>query len=280
LPDGPPAPAKPRPTVTLFEECEPNAEALRRVVLRHLPPGTPIDQARSALEGQGFSCRADDTKPLLLLNTVELIPREVYVSFAVRERLRRVKDCRPVYCVATLRGAQEWHLHSYRVLVVLVPDVAQTVQDVEVGVGPLSQSSSEAFVEARPGLHEPVGMPVEEARARMAAAGFRCSGVEPGGADGDPRPHVRCEAYNENPLWGNIVRVSLYPDEAGVVREVKLLPDGGVADTVRCMLPHDDDTPAWAVCKTALFPVRVGLDVALFSAALFMAITAFPYGLK
>src|SRR5579872_6726528 len=93
LPDRPALapPPKPRHTVSLFEESEPDNEALRRVVLRHVPPGTPVDQARSALEGQGFICQAADGKSPFWHEG--LVPQGVYLPFAVETRLRHLRDC-------------------------------------------------------------------------------------------------------------------------------------------------------------------------------------------
>jgi hypothetical protein len=259
-------------TILLFEPVEAEREAIKEVVLRHIPLGTPIDQAREILGQQGFICRPFSAW------TSDLIPRGISLPPEVHQRLLAARHKLPVYCHTTRQELQEWHLQSYDVLVVLVPDEAQMVRDVEVGIGEKRHPNAE-FFKHRPELQEPVGLKVEEARMRMEAAGFRFTESVSEGADKETRPHLFCQAYDENLLGGQIIRVNLYPDESGVVRGAKVLDRGELFDAEQCMLPHGDEPAARAVCKGALFPVRVGCRYVLYTVAFCMALSAMPYGL-
>lgn len=164
-------------------------------------------------------------------------------------------------------------MRSYSVLVVLLTGGADAVADVQVGLKPECHSHEDFFAR-RPELHEPVGLPVEEARARMAAAGFRCT-AGPGGT-------VDCAAFDEWLLGGSVVRVSLHPDAAGVVREARVPDKSAWFDAERCMWPHGDESTTEAVCKRAVFPLRLGCRYALFTAwgiaIVVMGGTMYPYG--
>jgi hypothetical protein len=267
-----PPPPRPLHTILLFEPVEPEREALTKVVLRHIPLGTPIDQAREILGQQGFVCRPFSTW------AADLIPSGISLSPEVHQRLLAARHQRPVYCHAVRQDLQEWHLQSYDILVVLIPDETQTIRDVEVGIGSKRHPNAD-FFRCRPELQEPAGLPAEEARARMEAAGFRFPGSEPEGSDKGTRPHLFCQAYDESVLGGRIIRVNLYPDESGLIRGAKVLDRGEWFDAEQCMLPHADEPASRAVCKATLFPVRVGCRYVLYSVAMLMALSAMPYGL-
>ncbi len=291
---GVPAPfAKPPPpvplhTILLFEPVEAEREALRQVVLRHIPLGTPLDQAREILGQQGFICRPDS------YGATDLIPRGISLPPEVRQRLLAARlrclgedksslsifeihqhlfaarNRLSVYCHTTRQNLQEWHLQSYDVLVVLIPGDGEKVEDVEVGLGGKRHPNAE-FFQRRPELQEPVGMPVAEAQARMELAGFRFTASEPDHSDKGTRPHLFCQAYDENLLGGQIVRVNLYPDESGLIRGAKVLDRGEWFDAEQCILPHGEESASRAVCKATLFPVRVGCRYVLYSVAFLMA---------
>jgi hypothetical protein len=232
------------------------------------------------LEEQGFSCKRYSAWTGAL-NRSALIPPDFELPAEAMRRLHADRDYRPLYCHATLPELREWHLESQRVLIVLVPDETQHVSDVVVAVGKKQLHWNIQFFESRPDLHEPLGQSIDQAKAQMAAAGFNCTGVEPKGADGDPRPHVRCKTFDENWMGGRIVRVHLYPDESGIIREAKVLTETDFLDPERCMLPHGDEPTGQAILKCALFPAREGgryavitLEVAMFM----LALCAMPYG--
>jgi hypothetical protein len=259
-------------------------DAIKETVLRHVPPGTPMDQAQAMLEQEEFTCRPD-TKPNLFFGSDHPIPPGVYLPADVQIRLSRQRGPRPIYCRATRHELEEWHLQAFTVLVVLVPDDAQHLRDVEIGLG-RERHPNFSFFRQRPDLHEPLGLPPEAARARMTAAGFRCSDVRAGEPGQDPRPHIDCEAFDEWLLGGDIVRVRLYVDEGGLVCESKVLDKGRLFDDERCMWLHGDESTAEAVGRVAAYPVRLGGRYALLTtvctlglAALAMAVTAMPYGL-
>jgi predicted nucleotidyltransferase len=278
-PTPPPAPH----TILLFEETPPKCDAIKQTVLRHIPPGTPIEQAQAILEQHEFTCRPYSKPSFFLATSDPPVPRGIYVPNDVHKRLFQERERQPVYCQATLHEVEEWHLQSYTVLVVLIRDDANRLRDVEVGVSFQKRHENFAFFQLRPDLHEPLGLPIEAARARMTAAGFRCSELEADRAGPDPRPHVHCEAFNEWLLGGQIVRVHLYPDEAGVIRESKVLEKASLFDPERSMWLHGDESTAEALAKGALYPVRLGVRYTLITAVVTigvtMAVTAMPYGL-
>ena len=242
-------------TIRVFDEVEAKSEAINQLVLSHLPPGTPIAQAQALLEEQDFSCQRETWWTDFLGRSI-LIPQGFYLPSNVERQVSAQRDRHPVYCHATLPELQEWHLASQRVLIVLVPDEAQRLKDVEVGVASGVMQRNSEFFHSRPDLHSPVGQPVDEARAQMAAAGFQCTDVRPQGADGDDRPHMLCQAFDEHWMGGHIVRVHLYPDASGIILQVKVLDETHWFDAERCMLPHGGEATSEAVLKGALFPLR------------------------
>src|SRR5437660_277409 len=97
----PPAPA--RPAILLFEETETTEDAIKQVVLRHVPPGTPIPQAQAALEKQGFTCRPY-SRWTMSFNQQALIPRGYDLPFDARKRVHEQSKHMPVYCHAARPG--------------------------------------------------------------------------------------------------------------------------------------------------------------------------------
>jgi hypothetical protein len=260
-PPPPPTPPRPQHTVRLFEEIQPGHDAIREAVLRHVPVGTPIAPAQAALEGQGFTCRHYQMTSSLFLPD-DLVPRGVFLHGQARQHIFRERANQPVFARVTLPELQDWHQRDYTVVVVLIPDAAQTLQDVEVGLG-TEQHRHAAFFEARPALREPVGLPLVQAGAHLQAFGFHLAVDVPARAVRDPRPGdgpapVVYEAFDESFLGGQIVRVCLFADQAGIVREAQVLSHGGWFDAERCMLPRDDSPPAEVAWRTVLFPARVG----------------------
>jgi hypothetical protein len=271
-------PPPPQRTIALFTEVDAQRDAVKQVVLDRVPPGTPIAKAQEILETQGFACRPYSGLTHFFFPE-ELVPSGVRLPQGAYQRLHQARKDRPVYCRATLHELQEWHLQSYVVLVVLIPDETQTLRDVEVGICPQRHNYANYF-KSRPDLREPIDLPIEAARARMEAAGFRCAWVTPRADEAENRPHLLCEAFDENAIGGDIVRVSLFPDGAGVIRETNVLNREHPFDAERCMLPHGDESPAEAACRCVLFPVRAGCRYTLFTIGVCMAITAMPYGLR
>lgn len=269
------------PLISLFEQTPADCDALKQVVLRHIPPGTPIEQAQALLETQEFTCQRPP-KPNFFFGSRDPIPPGVSVSNEVGIRLSRERKRQPIYCQATRYEPGEWHLKSFTVLVVLIPDDAHRLCDVEVGLGRRRHPNS-IFFQHHPTLHEPLGLPVEAAQSQMAAAGFRCSPVRIPASGPDLRPYIHCEAFDEWLLGGHVVRVRLYLDESGLVRESKVLDKDYLFDAERCMWLHGDESTPQAVGKAALYPVRLGCRYTIITVgvtlALTMAVTAMPYGL-
>jgi hypothetical protein len=266
----PPNP-KPQPAIVLFEEIEPNREAVKQAVLRHLPPGTPVERAQAMLQEQGFTCREYNSWTWFF-NQCQLIPPEVHLTSTEQHRIYEQRAQKPVFCQANLKANGEWHLTAYRVLVVLIPDGAGALHDVEVGIGQLRHMNAE-FFKQRPELHDPVGLPIEEARTRLVDAGFYCMGIAQR-AEKDDRPFMLLVAFDEGLLGGQVVRVHLYSDAAGVVRETEVLAESGAFDAEWCMLPHGDESPTWLVCKAALFPTRVACRWTLITGCVCLAMAA------
>jgi hypothetical protein len=270
-------PLPPPHTITVFTEVAPKRDAVKEAVLDHVPPGTSMAQAQELLKAQGFDCRLSSAAAQFFTPR-ELIPNGVVLESGAYQRISKACKDGVVYCQATRHELQEWHLRSYTVLVVLVPDHAQLVHDVEVGIA-AHYHMQEHYFKTHSELREPIGLPVAAAQAQLEAAGFRCKAVVPKADAKEPRPHVLCEAYDENPIGGQIVRIRLFGDAAGVVREANVQDHDDAFDAERCMLPHGDASPAEVAWRSALFPVRAGCRYTLFAIALGMAITAMPYGL-
>jgi len=268
----------PEHTIVLFREVEPKRDEIKQAVLGRIPLGTPIEQAQAVLEAQGFVCRPY-SRLSQAFNPNELLSTGIALPPEVNKRLSKEHKNSPVYCRVTLPELQDWHLMSCVVLVVLIPDEARLVRDIEVGTASKHHPHAYFFTSKKPELREPTGLPVETARVRMEAAGFRSKVVAAEARDKDSRPYVLCEVYDENPLGGLIIRVKLFTDEAGVVRETRVVEGEELFDAERCMLPHGDEGPIESACRYALFPVRAGCRYTLFAIALGMAITAMPYGL-
>jgi hypothetical protein len=155
----------------------------------------------------------------------------------------------------------------------------EKVKDVEVVLGKTLLHPDIQFFQNRADLHAPVGQPVDQARSQMAAAGFHCTGIRPKGTDGDPRPHIRCQAFDENWMGGRIVRVHLYADESGVIREAKVLDKTAWFDAERCMLPHDNESAGEVALKGVLFPIRESgryAAITLEIAAVLLAFSTMP----
>jgi hypothetical protein len=255
----------------------PERDAIKQIVLRHIPPGTPMEQAQALLEQQEFTCHPyRNANPFF--GSSNLIPPGVSLSSDAQKRLFRERDRHPIYCRATRYELEEWHLKSFTVLVVLIPDDERRLRDVEIGLS-ARQHPDVTFFQQRPDLHEPLGLPVDAAQGRMIAAGFRCSDVVTGKPGQEPRPYVDCEAFNEWLLGGQIVRVRLYLDESGRIRESKVLDEGNLFDAERCMWLHGDESATQAIGKAAAYPVRLGCRYAFIAIGVAMAVTAMPYGL-
>ncbi len=186
-----------------------------------------------------------------------LLPRAISLGKDTRDRLHREQSNRPLCCVAYRDAVGHWGQASAEILVLLFPDAAQCVQDVEVHAGKWEGHPYQASFTKRPDLQEPVGLPVAAARARLEQAGFHCLSPAAGEKDPAGRPCLLFRACDEHLLGGRLVRVRLYPDEAGIIRETEVLHEYAWFENEQCMLPGPDDSPLLAVCKGVLFPVRV-----------------------
>jgi hypothetical protein len=64
------------------------------------------------------------------------------------------------------------------------------------------------------------------------------------------------------------VRVKLFTDAAGVVRDTEVVRGPCLFDDERCMLPDANDPPARFAGKAVLWPLRVGCRYTLITACL------------
>ena len=257
--------------ILLFEETEATEDAVKQVVLRHVPPGTPIAQAQAALEKQGFICRPYSNWTMSFYRQA-LIPSGYELSLDTLKRVHAERGRVPIFCHVARPELMDWRLRSHEIMIVLIPDEKQVLHEVEVGLRKHLQPDAQFFL-ANPDFHEPVGLPIAAAQSRMEAAGFQCTLVE-AQAGFENRRHLFCHTFDEHALGGRIIRVHLFPDDAGVVRETRILDETGWFDAERCMLPGGEDTPAWAAAKGALFPVRVGCRYTLISVGYMMCVLA------
>jgi hypothetical protein len=251
-----PAPAAPPPPVIRLcgEEVPAEAAAVRAVLLRHVAPGLAVEDARTRLEGLGFRCRyagVFDTKPASYHPTRSLPELVVGRDAAKDERFHSL------VCRASPNEVGAWG-RRYAPLTVLLPyDESGRVTGVEVPDVRPRASRYAAFFSGRPRLREPVGLPVEQARALLEAEKFFCAEAGPGGRGAGGRPYLDCYAYHETPLGGDIVRVHLVYDGARTVTEAEVVQEPGEFDELRCLLPNRGDTAGRAVLKAVVFPVRL-----------------------
>jgi hypothetical protein len=213
------------------------------------------------LVDQGFTCHPYTQAKSLMASSGVKLPNEI------QNRRLAERDRQSIYCLGMPPQLEEWHLKSFTVLVILIPDDMQLLRDVEVGLAS-KQPRNIAFFQKRPDLHEPVGLPIETARDRMTAAGFRCSDVCPGKPGEDPHSYIHCESFDESLLGGHIVRVRLYVDESGRICESKILDKAELFDAERCMWLHGDESRAQTVGKAAAYPVRLSCRYALLTVAI------------
>jgi hypothetical protein len=248
---------QPRQEVRLLGKVLPTDEwVIRDEILRSITPGMPLAQARDALAGHG-------------LTAILLPAAEFYPALRYRERFRPNQFFRTgqTLCAASAEDANDWGRTYRKVLVALFHDAAHAVKDVRVVVSPPLRERAADIFAARMDLTGPIGLPLAEARARMEAAGFRCS---PAGGDAESkgRPYWYCQMRVETALGGYVLRVRLYPDQTWVVRDAEILREDRWFEAERCMLPAADDPPEWIALRAALFPARVGCRYTLIMLAL------------
>jgi hypothetical protein len=241
--------------------------AVEAEILRHVAPGLPVEAARTRMEELGFACLYAGVlheKPAVYrpAPTAVNLPELLGIQAPDPSRLRRWNS---LVCTRSVNEFGTWG-HFYFPLTVLLPyDEEGRVTGVEVDRFLPELSRHAEFFARRPELREPIGLPVEQARAVMEAHRFCCADVRPQKPSDGPRPYLDCRAYDETPLGGQIVRVHLYYDAAGQVTEAEVIQKVGSFDGLLCMLPNGSDTLAGGVVKAAVFPVRLGTLLMLSS---------------
>jgi hypothetical protein len=229
---------------------------IRDEILRIITPGMPLAQARDALVGHGLEAASPDPAFFTALPYRQRLPRNAPIFRAWQ-----------THYVASAEDVSAWGRTCWKVLVTLFHDTAHAVKDVRVIVSPPLRERAANIFAARPDLTDPVGLPQAEAKARMEAAGFRCSPTD-GDTESKGRQYLYCQRRVENPVGGYVLRIRLYPDQAGVVRDAEILREDRWFEAERCMLPCADDSPEWIALRTALFPVRAGCRYTLIMIAL------------
>jgi hypothetical protein len=237
----------PPPPVRLFgRSVTADKDSIRAAVLAAVPAGISADEARIILQTHGFECRDVNR-----WNLYSILPAARGREIREREWFRH--DL--VACTNHLDLEGHWGQLSVPVGLLLLLDESRNVRDVEAFVPTLPEANrNAAFFANHPDLSEPVGLPRDEALARMRAAGFRC---REGKCDDRVGPHLLCEAFEECFLGGNVTRVRLFLDAYGKVAATRTNDPPEPFDQERCMLPSPEDPNGTYACKCVLFPVRL-----------------------
>jgi len=257
----------PETVIFLGRPVPADRSAVQAEVLRHVAPGLPVDAAHAGMEELGFTCLYggfSDKKPCLYLpprTLPELLGSDS--GYAAR-----AKHFHSLVCTTAVNGVGDWSQFSFPLTVTLPYDEEGKVTEVEVTEVLPTLSPYAAYFRRRPELREPIGLPVEQARAVMEANKFCCAYGRPEKQAGDRRPYLDCYAYDERLLDGDIIRVHLFYDKAGRVTEAEVIQKAGDFDWLRCLLPNPGDSLAGGVFKAVAFPVRLSADL------IFMSLTA------
>jgi hypothetical protein len=234
-----PAAVKPPPTIRLFgEEVPAEAMAVQAAVLRHIPPGLPATTASARLAAAGFTCPDAEM----------LDPKPAGPDGWKAGRLDRL------VCSIGRHEAGDWGGLYFNVEVTIPCGEDGLVKAAEVPRLWRERNRCTAFFARHPELKQPVGLPLEQARAALQAQGFCCDEIRPGGGS---RPYLACRFYEENPVGGTIIRVHLVGDESGTVRDVEVVQQPGRFDDLLCLLPNEGDTLGAVVLKGMVFPLRL-----------------------
>src|SRR5262249_20997955 len=215
-------------------------------LLPHVYPGLAVETARARLEELGFRCRYAGVfarKPQAYHPTRSL-PEVIGGRDAGKDKLFHT-----LVCSNPRDEIGNWGRRYFPVTVNLPYDENGIVTEVEVPPVLPQVSRYAAFFARRPDLREPVGLPVEQARALMQAQKFRCAYAASGGNGQGGRPFLDCHAYDETPLGGNIIRVHLFYDATQTVTDAKVVQERGGFDDLRCMLPNPTDSLGQGVFK-------------------------------
>ena len=91
-----------RHAIVLFEETEATNDAVKQVVLRHVPPGTPMAQAQEMLEQQRFTCRPYSLAKMGFFPQF-LIPEGYTLPLDAGQRVLKERKRVPVYSIAEIQ---------------------------------------------------------------------------------------------------------------------------------------------------------------------------------
>lgn len=249
-------PAVPQPSVIWFcgHEMPADQEAIRTEVRRHVGPGLPVESARERLGQLGFYG--------LYAGVYKEKPVSYLPAYTLTERIfgrdpRRDKNFHSLICRASGYEIGHWNQYHYLVTVSLPYDESGLITEVEVACSPLRTGRYANFFARHPDLHEPLGLPIEQAQALMQAHKFHCAYKSPEKGSAEQRHSLNCYAYDEYVLGGIIVRVQLLYDETRTVTGIEVAEKPGDFDGLRCMLPNNSDTVAGGIVKAVVFPVRL-----------------------
>lgn len=238
-----------------------DAYEIKKAVVAQVPLGAPIDEAVAALEAHGFNDGFS-----FWANTGEIAepwqPMAGAAGLPVSRYLRR-----------DIHGA--WGMDYETIEARLFKDADNRVCSVEVYESRRGHSYRH-FFEKHKELREPVGMTAAEAQQYLAGFGFQCT-EQLDGTGPAARRCLYCLAYDEALIGGSMVRVQLFLDANGVVRDSEVLRDAPWFEHQRVMLPGRDDDPAWFACKALLFPVREVTRASLVAIAYTLYFSLLPY---
>ena len=248
----PPA-ARPTPVVRLCRHDVPvEPEAVRQELLQVAVPGVPVEVARDRLLAEGF--RQFSYLPKSYRRHAVNLP-ELLRGFDEKAE----KEANSVQFLVQGDEAGAWGQRYFELPAVVYFDEDMNVRDVKIPYVPdRSRPTPFAwFFAKRQKLCDPVGMPLEQARALMEGEDFKCTPVAFDKHEKSGRPYLACRAVAETPLGGSIVRVRLFYDGAGIVTDARVLKDAEIFDEIVCMLPDRGDSVEKAVFKTVIFPARL-----------------------
>jgi hypothetical protein len=253
LPPGAVAPhAEPGPFIRLGgHDVAADKTAILSEVAEHVTAGLPIEAARARLEALGFRLFSIMPKSYRRAHGLrELVCGPDQTADENANRLLFVTSCDEI-------GAWGQRYFDLRLFVYFDEDLR--VRRIEIFYVSASGYATRFawYFSRRPNLREPLGLAVDDARTVMEVEGFHCRPATVKEQEKSGRPYLYCRALAETPLGGSIIRAQLFYDEAGKVTDTCVLKDEELFDGLLCMLPGDDDTPAWAVAKTIIFPIRL-----------------------
>jgi hypothetical protein len=261
--------------IRLVDQVIPATEAaVREAVLPFVGPGMQAAVAWGRMKALGFECQTGEG--------FHALPQRPHPGRTLPELIggrdpRRDQLWRTLVCSRSLPDLEAWGQRRVLVTVSIACDEQWGVTAVEAQVR-FADDPYKGFFSRHPGLHEPTGMPLEQAGGLMRSQGFQVpEAVAPAmtgrsdwprkrkgfqeteaaapGRDTGGRPCLDCRATDAGVLGGSVIRIRLYYDETRRVTNSEILKPGEF-DVFLAVLPDRSDPPGKFLMKGALFPVR------------------------